>query len=132
MSTRDDVQISKTQRWLDLIAFLVKRQLPVAVDEIMEGVPSYAQRWRTGDPKDRATVQRMFERDKDELRDLGVPINSVDYSIDYGAEKSTGYRLAARDFYLPYLRVLQENAREPDADPAEEGTGRGAPSGPGS
>ena len=49
MSSPDDVRISKTQRWLDLIAFLVQRRVPVAVDEIMEGVPSYAEKWRTGE-----------------------------------------------------------------------------------
>lgn len=40
--------ISKTRRWLDLIAFLVKHRFPVAVDQIMESVPAYEPKW-TGD-----------------------------------------------------------------------------------
>jgi proteasome accessory factor B len=112
----DDVLVSRTQRWLDLIAFLVTRRLPVAADEIMAAVPSYAGKWRTGSDTDRATVRRMFERDKDELRGLGVPIRSVPYTIDYGAEQTTGYRLSGRDFYLPYLRVLREGNSNSDSN----------------
>lgn len=130
LSTPDDVRITKTQRWLDLIAFLVKRRLPVAADEIMEAVPSYARKWRDGSDTDRATVQRMFERDKDELRDLGVPIRSVDYTIDFGAEEITGYRLATRDFYLPYLRVLREGREEAASSDAGAASGPAGPAGP--
>jgi proteasome accessory factor B len=43
----------------------------------------------------------MFERDKDELRAFGVPIESV----PYGDPPENGYRLRARDFYLPFLAV---------------------------
>jgi len=31
--------ISKVQRWLDLIAYLVGRHFPVPVEELMEGLP---------------------------------------------------------------------------------------------
>jgi predicted DNA-binding transcriptional regulator YafY len=53
----------------------------------------------------------MFERDKDELRAAGIPIDTVRYSVNYGAEELEGYRIERSDFYLPYLRLL--------ADPAE-------------
>ncbi len=52
----------------------------------------------------------MFERDKDELRSAGIPLETREYLID-GVEKALGYELAARDFYLPYLRLVgQESA----------------------
>ena len=35
-------RITKTQRWLDLLAYLVGRRLPVAVDELMERGGRYA------------------------------------------------------------------------------------------
>jgi hypothetical protein len=41
--------ITKTQRWLDLIAYLLGWRLPVSVEEIMEHVPAYAERWRSED-----------------------------------------------------------------------------------
>jgi proteasome accessory factor B len=41
---------------------------------------------------------RMFERDKDELRCFGIPIETVQV-----ADGTVAYRLRGRDFYLPYL-----------------------------
>jgi len=99
--------ISKVQRWLDLIAYLVGRRFPVAVEELMERLPAYARDWRDGDEKARASVRRKFERDKDELRELGIPLETVTYTINYGMEEVPGYRISRRDFYLPYLRLLR-------------------------
>jgi predicted DNA-binding transcriptional regulator YafY len=93
--------ITKTQRWLDLLAYLVGRRLPVAVDELMERLPAYA---RQPNPD---TARRTFERDKDELRKAGIPIETVRYSVNYGSEQAEGYQLSARDFYLPYLKLLK-------------------------
>lgn len=101
-------QITKLQRWLDLIAYLVGRRLPVPVEELMEGVPAYAERWRTEDETARATARRTFERDKDELRRSGIPLQTVRYSINYGTEQAEGYRIDRRDFYLPYLRLIAD------------------------
>jgi proteasome accessory factor B len=46
---------------------------------------------------------RMFERDKDELRAFGIPIETV--TNDEG--ETIGYKLSSRDFYLPYLALAQ-------------------------
>lgn len=113
-------RISKTQRWLDLIAFLVGRKVPVEVEPIMEAVPSYAAKYQQGDEKARETVRRMFERDKDELRDLGIPIETTEFSVNYGTELVLGYRLASRDFYLPYLRLVSEAATDAPAPSARD------------
>jgi predicted DNA-binding transcriptional regulator YafY len=102
--------ISKTQRWLDLIAFLVRHHFPVDVDQVMNGVPAYRGKWNSGEEKDKQTVRRTFERDKDELRSAGIPLETREYTIDHGAEVAVGYQLAARDFYLPYLRLVGREA----------------------
>lgn len=100
--------ITKLQRWLDLIAYLVGRRMPVPVEEVMENVPAYAERWRTEDETARATARRTFERDKDELRRFGIPLQTIRYSIHYGADHAEGYRIDRRDFYLPYLRLVSD------------------------
>ena len=97
-------RISKLQRWLDLIAFLVGHRYPVTVDQIMEAVPAYALGLGGGRIDDES-VRRMFERDKDELREHGIPIETVAFSVQ-GSDQAAGYRLARRDFYLPYLRLI--------------------------
>jgi proteasome accessory factor B len=111
-------RISKTQRWLDLIAFLVGRKVPVEVDRIMEAVPAYAEKYLEGDEKARETVRRMFERDKDELKALGIPIETVPLSLHYGAETVQAYRLQGKDFYLPYLKLVSDGASESGISPS--------------
>jgi proteasome accessory factor B len=110
-------QPTKLQRWLDVIAYLAGRRLPVSVEQLWEAVPAY-EAGLEGDEKAKQTVRRMFERDKDELRGLGIPIETVPYSIHYGREHTTGYRLGAKDFHLPYLRLVAEarGEDEPLAD----------------
>lgn len=89
----------KLQRWIDLLAALLRRQYPVTFEEIVADVPAY-QRVRS-----KVALRRAFERDKDELRAFGIPITTV--MID---DEVSGYRLLARDFYLPYLSVLAEGS----------------------
>ena len=115
-------KITKLQRWLDLIAFLIGRRYPVSVDQIMEAVPAYAE-GRGDDPTAVESVRRMFERDKKELRDLGIPIETLEYTVR-GAEQTSGYLLARRDFYLPYLRLIGGGADAPAAKPGAGGAPR--------
>jgi predicted DNA-binding transcriptional regulator YafY len=89
---------SKLQRWTDLIAALLARQYPVTFDDLAREVPAYAAGL---DPSHKDSVKRTFERDKDELREFGVPIESI--PVEEG--ESTGYRLRANRFYLPYLTI---------------------------
>ncbi len=100
-------RISKLQRWLDLVAYLAGRRFPVSAEQLWGAIPAYAQGLEGGS-KDPESVRRMFERDKDELRSMGIPIETVTFHIDQGTEESHGYRLATRDFHLPYLRLMRE------------------------
>jgi len=120
---------AKLHRHLDLIAHLVGRRLPVTVEDIMEHVPAYAEKWETEDETARASVRRMFERDKEELRAAGIPIQTVRYSIGYGMEQLEGYRLERRDFYLPYLRLVRGGGGAPGAGGAA-GASPGGGAGP--
>jgi proteasome accessory factor B len=104
---------TKLQRWLDIIAYLVGRRLPVSVDELMRNVPSYTARWESGDVKARESARRGFERDKDELRRLGIPIKTVPYYTSDSPDRIEGYVLSRRDFYLPYLTLVQRASGAP-------------------
>lgn len=94
---------TKLQRWLDLIACLVGRRYPITVDEVFERVPAYVPATETDDQIALDSSRKMFERDKKELRELGIPIETVDFTVE--GETDQGYRLTSRDFYLPYLRL---------------------------
>jgi proteasome accessory factor B len=108
---------TKLQRWLDIIAYLVGRRLPVSADELMRGVPAYAARWESDDAQQHEAVRRSFERDKDELRKLGIPIRTVKYSTADASDVQEGYVIDRRDFYLPYLKLVQDSAASPDYRP---------------
>jgi proteasome accessory factor B len=99
------VTSSKVARWLDLLAYLLQHRYPVSRDQIFEAVSGY----REGGDSERAreSARRMFERDKAELRALGIDISGPGGSgpVD---EPREGYRLAPRDFYLPYLELVSD------------------------
>jgi hypothetical protein len=69
-------------------------------EELIRDVPAYA----AGDQSPE-TRRRMFERDKDELREFGIPIETLPAG-DEG--DPSGYQLRVRDFYLPYLALRAE------------------------
>ncbi|MEE8488011.1 MAG: WYL domain-containing protein [Gemmatimonadota bacterium] len=98
-------RISKTQRWLDLLAFLLGRRTPATVEEIFAAVPAYRRAIEQDTRSSRESVRRMFERDKDELRTAGIPIESERFLVNFGADSDDGYRLRAADFYLPRMHV---------------------------
>lgn len=89
----------KVQRWTDLLAALLRRNFPVDFNTLRQEVPAYCEPERSD-----ATTMRMFERDKDDLRALGVPIESV---TDEDGNLSR-YRLGSKQFYLPYLHLASE------------------------
>lgn len=87
---------AKVQRWVDLITALLRRGSPVSFETLSHEVPAYSNPRQAHDAR-----MRMFERDKDELRALGVPI---DTALDPDGNP-TLYVLKSRTFYLPYLSV---------------------------
>lgn len=94
-------QKAKLQRWIDLVAALLGRRFGVTLAELRELVPGYA----SGRAE---SVRRTFERDKDELRRLGVPIVT---DGDPG-DANTRYVLHAGTFYLPYLAIVTERGHK--------------------
>jgi proteasome accessory factor B len=100
----------KIQRWLDLLAALLARRFPIPFEELIAAVPAYE-----AAPSSDAR-RRMFERDKDELRAFGVPIETR--SNDVG--EVVGYSVERRSFYLPYL-TLHPAGRAAPRKPRREG-----------
>ena len=94
----------KLQRWLDLLAALLRRRYPVTFEELIPDVPAYAAPGQKTESR-----RRTFERDKDELRAFGVPIETVP-----GPDAEVkAYQLRVRDFYLPYLTLRTDRPARP-------------------
>jgi proteasome accessory factor B len=73
----------KIQRWIDLLAALLRRHYPATFEELIRDVPAY------GGSQSQDARRRMFERDKDELRGFGVPIETM-RALDRGAGRKAG------------------------------------------
>lgn len=83
--------MNKLERLLNLTAVLLDTPRPLAAEELRQKVDGY--------PPPGAAFHRTFERDKDDLRVLGIPLRvervpATDPPID-------GYRIEADDYYLP-------------------------------
>ncbi len=91
---------AKSERLMNLVICLLVTRGYVAKSRIRQIVGGY------GDQEDGA-FERMFERDKDELRELGIPIEMG--SID-PFEDEPGYRIRRQDFELPEISLEPDEA----------------------
>src|SRR5438067_200780 len=130
--------MTKTERWLNLLAFLLDHHYPVTREEILSQVDDYKAEWLKADDKTRESVRRKFERDKKELKALGVVIEPLKDRVmaDHAGQEVEAYLLKPRDFYLPYLEVrgrAHRDARVPARPHETRRAGRGREDGlPGS
>jgi proteasome accessory factor B len=85
--------VQKVERLVNLIALLLNTRRPLTVEEIRNTVPGYQQ-------EDYSSFKRMFERDKEELRSLGIPIERR-YTDVWEIEE--GYLISKDRYYLPEL-----------------------------
>lgn len=86
-------QSDRTERLLNLLFALMSSTRPVPKHVLRDAIEPYRE-----SPSDEA-FERMFERDKDELRGMGVPVETVEGSDGVGGIE--GYRVAADAYALP-------------------------------
>lgn len=83
--------MAKLERLLNLTAALLATERPLSAEQLRQRVPGY--------PEDRASFRRAFERDKDALRDMGLPLEpELVPGIDPPLE---GYRIRQDQAFLP-------------------------------
>jgi len=86
--------MDKIERLINLTACLLETSRPVSYEELKKTV-------YRGEPKSENALKRMFERDKDELRDMGIDIEAV--TTEWGDE--TGYIIPRDRYYLPHIEL---------------------------
>ncbi len=90
--------VRKVERLVNLIALLLNTRRPLTVEEVRNTVPGYQQ-------EDYASFKRMFERDKEELRSLGIPIERRFTDV---WEVEEGYLISKDRYYLPELDLTPD------------------------
>ncbi|RNL86823.1 helix-turn-helix transcriptional regulator [Halostreptopolyspora alba] len=91
----------KTERQLNLVICLLATRRFLTAREIRATVAGYA------DAETDAAFKRMFERDKRELRESGIPLETG--SVDVWSEEE-GYRISRSDYELPPIELLPDEA----------------------
>ena len=84
----------KTERLLGLVVCLLSTSRYLTAEQIRAAVPGY--------PEPEELFKRMFERDKEDLRDLGVPLET---GLNHPFDEEAGYRIRQQAYELPELRL---------------------------
>jgi proteasome accessory factor B len=91
--------VRKAERLLNLIAFLLETDRLITPQQIQDTVPGYSgQSWES--------FKRMFERDKEALREVGIPLEVAPMAGQ--GEPEEGYRIPKDRYYLPELDLAPE------------------------
>jgi proteasome accessory factor B len=95
----------RAERLVNLVIALLSTRQYVTAARIRATVPGY----EADDGSDRAdeAFKRMFERDKAELREMGVPLETGRTSA---FDTEDGYRIARADYELPEIHLSGEEA----------------------
>jgi proteasome accessory factor B len=89
----------KTERLLGLVVCLLSTRRYLTADQIRSAVPGY--------PEQDDLFKRMFERDKEDLRELGVPLET---GFNHPFDDDPGYRIRQQAYELPELRLEADEA----------------------
>ena len=93
--------ISKVERLMNLVIALLSTRTFLTAERIRKVVAGYAD-----SPSDEA-FSRMFERDKNELRDLGIPLETGRVSQ---FDPTEGYRINRDAYALPAVELTADEA----------------------
>lgn len=95
----------RAERLVNLVIALLSTRQYVTAARIRATVPGY----EADDGTERAdeAFKRMFERDKAELREMGVPLETGRTSV---FDTEDGYRIARADYELPEIQLTGQEA----------------------
>ena len=96
-----EVALSKrrTERLLSIVVLLLSSRRYLTAEQIRAAVSGY--------PEEQEAFKRMFERDKEELRDLGIPLETGRVSQ---FDEDLGYRISRQDYELPEIVLEPDEA----------------------
>jgi proteasome accessory factor B len=97
--TSHATSINPEDRLFHLILALMSTSQGLNKDQILTTVRGYREDTEAGMTKE--SIERRFERDKDALRELGIPLEALIPPEDDGNNKNTLYRIPKGDYELP-------------------------------
>jgi len=91
--------IPAEERLTNLVVALMATEIGLTKQQILDNVSGYRQRADAGARSD--ALEKMFERDKDELRKLGVPVETIGEATDPNDLREARYRIPQAEYDLP-------------------------------
>lgn len=92
-------RIPAEERLTNLVVALMATEIGLTKQQILENVSGYRQRAGAGTRTD--ALEKMFERDKDELRALGIPVETIGDAADPNDLREARYRIPQAEYDLP-------------------------------
>lgn len=87
------------ERLVNLVVALMATDQGLTKETILSSVAGYREQWEAGASKD--ALEKMFERDKENLRGLGVPIETIGDRADPEDLREARYRVPTAEYALP-------------------------------
>ena len=99
MPTDSAPKVPVEERLFSLVLALLATENGLTKNEILSTVQGYRQSFdHSGD---NSNLERKFERDKDDIRELGVPLETVQAPGDPGNNQNLRYRIPRGEYELP-------------------------------
>lgn len=92
-------RVPAEERLFSLVLALLSTESGLTKSEILANVQGYRQRFTTGG--DNASLERQFERDKDDVRELGIPLETIETPGAAGNNQTLRYRIPKGEYDLP-------------------------------
>lgn len=92
-------RIPVEERLFSLVLALLATENGLTKNEILSTVQGYRQRFSSSG--DNANLERQFERDKDDIRELGVPLETIESPGQAGNNQNLRYRIPRGRYELP-------------------------------
>lgn len=99
MPTNASAKNPPEERLVNLVVALVATEQGLTKDTILSSVAGYREQSEAGASKD--ALEKMFERDKESLRRLGVPIETIGDWADPDDLREARYRVPTAEYELP-------------------------------
>ena len=95
----DPIRSAPEERLVNLVVALLATEQGLTKDTILSSVSGYREQAAAGASKD--ALEKMFERDKESLRSLGVPIETIGDYADPDDLREARYRVPTAEYSLP-------------------------------
>jgi proteasome accessory factor B len=99
VSQSSSSRVPVEERLFSLVLALLATETGLTKNEILSTVQGYRQKYSARG--ENSNLERQFERDKDDIRELGVPLETVDSPGQSGNNQNLRYRIPRGAYELP-------------------------------